>query len=113
MDRSSESVALVEDQNRGLDNRSVSLSLQGRQIVAIFNDFRARSVEDRLSDEIRENFKYEVERFHFWANSIGLFHQGHSSLDYRLRDSGKLIEHIERLLIGLQQALRLCKDPLF
>lgn len=34
-----------------------------------------------------EKASLECERFRLWAANLGLYQQGHSSLDYRLRDA--------------------------
>ncbi|KAI0102119.1 hypothetical protein GGR51DRAFT_574262 [Nemania sp. FL0031] len=66
----------------------------------------------------------EAERFQLWANSLGLFHEGHESLDYRVRDSvfvkeqlsellQQLIEHSESLLsiaIGEREPVEKMED---
>ena len=102
----------IQDVGGGSRGTKGSLASKGRQLVVTFNVLQVESIKDRLSDVDWENWSYEVERFHVWANSIGLLHQGHSSLDYRLRDAGKLTAYIEKLLVDLEQALRLRKHPL-
>ena len=101
----------IQDVGGGSRDTKALLASRGRQVIATFNDFQARSI-DRLSDVDQDSLSYEVERFHVWANSIGLLHQGHSSLDYRLRDAGKLTAYIEKLLADLEQASKLRKHSL-
>jgi hypothetical protein len=47
----------------------------------------------------------EHQRFELWANSLGLYHRGHSSLDYRLRDSVPLLAYSSGLLHDLEVGL--------
>ncbi|KAJ0416339.1 hypothetical protein BJY00DRAFT_316990 [Aspergillus carlsbadensis] len=47
----------------------------------------------------------EHQRFDLWASSLGLYHLGHSSLDYRLRDSPPLFNYARGLLHDLAVAL--------
>ncbi|KAL3477340.1 hypothetical protein BJX99DRAFT_257591 [Aspergillus californicus] len=47
----------------------------------------------------------ESQRFQLWASSLGLYHTGHSSLDYRFRDSPPLFEYAFTLLGDMLGAL--------
>ncbi|KAJ8132879.1 hypothetical protein O1611_g746 [Lasiodiplodia mahajangana] len=40
----------------------------------------------------------EAERFQLWAHSLGLYHEGHASLDYRVRDAVIVKERLSELL---------------
>lgn len=53
----------------------------------------------------------EQERFQLWARNLGLYQRGHSSLDYRLRDSNFIFEYALGLLCGLEQTLYQCRFP--
>lgn len=50
----------------------------------------------------------ELQRFELWATNLGLHHNGHSSLDYRLRDSVLVFGYTINLLRDLEQALQKC-----
>ncbi|CBF86722.1 hypothetical protein AN2377.2 [Aspergillus nidulans FGSC A4] len=50
-------------------------------------------------------FLNEAQRFDIWASNLGVFHDGHSSLDYRFRDSSPLFEYTSNLLYDLSEAL--------
>ncbi|KAL3437455.1 hypothetical protein BDV09DRAFT_183343 [Aspergillus tetrazonus] len=50
-------------------------------------------------------FLNEAQRFDIWASNLGVFHDGHSSLDYRFRDSSPLFEYTFNLLCDLSEAL--------
>jgi O-acetyl-ADP-ribose deacetylase (regulator of RNase III) len=47
----------------------------------------------------------EQGRFRVWAGNLGALQKGHSSLDYRLRDSPLLLENVLKFLEELQNAL--------
>ncbi|KAE8327761.1 hypothetical protein BDV39DRAFT_204775 [Aspergillus sergii] len=47
----------------------------------------------------------ETQRFELWAKNLGLYHLGHSSLDYRFRDAPSLFEYTIGLLRNLEALL--------
>ncbi|KAL3460892.1 hypothetical protein BJX64DRAFT_289830 [Aspergillus heterothallicus] len=47
----------------------------------------------------------QQQRYESWASSLGLYHLGHSSLDYRFRDSPPLFEYASSLLEDLNRSL--------
>lgn len=47
----------------------------------------------------------ESQRFELWATNLGLYHQGHSSLDYRFRDAASLYNFASKLLQDLENCL--------
>jgi hypothetical protein len=49
--------------------------------------------------------KSEKQRFQLWAINLGLYHPGHSSLDYRLRDNETIRSFTASLLVDLRDAL--------
>ncbi|KAJ5521422.1 hypothetical protein N7527_005537 [Penicillium freii] len=54
----------------------------------------------------------ELQRFELWATNLGLYHRGHSSLDYRCRDSPLVFNHALGLLRDLERALQQFQDSL-
>ncbi|KAJ5328884.1 hypothetical protein N7452_009274 [Penicillium brevicompactum] len=48
----------------------------------------------------------ELQRFELWATNLGLLHTGHSSLDYRLRDSKLVFDYALFLLVDLERAIQ-------
>lgn len=54
----------------------------------------------------------ELQRFQLWAVNLGLYHGGHSSLDYRFRDSPPLFEYAYKLLRDLETGLLQCSCPI-
>ncbi|KOS36369.1 hypothetical protein ACN38_g12893 [Penicillium nordicum] len=50
----------------------------------------------------------ELQRFQLWAVDLGLYHGGHSSLDYRFRDSPPLFKYAYKLLRDLETGLSQC-----
>ncbi|KAL4938398.1 hypothetical protein BDV06DRAFT_231901 [Aspergillus oleicola] len=58
-----------------------------------------------LDNEHLLRFVHEMERFELWASNLGVLHSGHSSLDYRFRDSPPLFEYAFTLLTDLQNEL--------
>ncbi|QKX57876.1 uncharacterized protein TRUGW13939_04996 [Talaromyces rugulosus] len=68
----------------------------------------AQTVSDRFALVAREdNSKLvgQTQRFELWATSLGLYHLGHSSLDYRFRDAPSLFEYTVGLLRDLEGLL--------
>ncbi|KAK6853613.1 hypothetical protein PG995_010425, partial [Apiospora arundinis] len=53
----------------------------------------------------KSHLTIESERFRLWAHSLGLHQQGHTSLDYRLRDVVLVRELFVQVLRGLQDQL--------
>lgn len=51
----------------------------------------------------------ELQRFELWATNLGLYHSGHSSLDYRVRDAPLVYNYALDLLRDLERALRQCE----
>lgn len=51
----------------------------------------------------------EAQRFELWAVNLGLYHGGHSSLDYRVRDSPPLFKYAHGLLRDLDASLTQCE----
>lgn len=47
----------------------------------------------------------QTQRFELWAKNLGLYHLGHSSLDYRFRDAPSLFEYTVGLLRNLEDLL--------
>jgi hypothetical protein len=47
----------------------------------------------------------QTQRFELWAKNLGLYHLGHSSLDYRFRDAPSLFEYTMGLLRNLEGLL--------
>ena len=53
----------------------------------------------------------ELQRFEVWAINLGLYHRGHSSFDYRCRDSPHVFSYALSLLHDLDRELQQCKEP--
>ncbi|KAI8627473.1 hypothetical protein F5Y19DRAFT_477339 [Xylariaceae sp. FL1651] len=62
----------------------MQLKLDGARI---YEAFRKASDVDNISHTSTIRYlQFRKERFQLWARSLGLFQQGHASLDYRVRD---------------------------
>ncbi|RYN85556.1 hypothetical protein AA0120_g8764 [Alternaria tenuissima] len=61
----------------------------------------SRSTEEVDSDALED----EIGRFRVWAGNLGALQKGHSSLDYRLRDSPNLLSSALKLLNELEHNL--------
>ena len=77
---------------------SIAQTVSNRFVLA------ARSVA-RGSSEDNFQLVNQTQRFELWAKSLGLYHLGHSSLDYRFRDAPSLFEYTTRLLRNLDGLL--------
>lgn len=77
-----------------------SLEHAGRAVLARF------SALPKTSDPVYERkLTNEFQRFESWASNLGLYHTGHSSLDYRFRDSPILFEYTVDLLKDFEGTL--------
>ena len=47
----------------------------------------------------------QSQRFELWSMNLGLYHGGHSSLDYRFRDAPEVFEYVRDLLGDLGRAV--------
>jgi hypothetical protein len=60
-------------------------------------------------DEKGQQFNFELvnqtQRFELWAKNLGVYHLGHSSLDYRFRDAPSISEYTFGLLQDLGRLL--------
>jgi hypothetical protein len=63
----------------------------------------APSTTDQALD--RESLRDEFGRLRVWSGNLGALQKGHSSLDYRLRDSPLLSSNVLKLLQELEQNL--------
>lgn len=58
------------------------------------------------------SFEHEYERWRLWAENLGLFHLGHGSLDYRLRDADSLTGFVRDLFQDLSRVLDNCESTI-
>ncbi|KAI0459543.1 hypothetical protein F5B21DRAFT_248363 [Xylaria acuta] len=75
--------------------------------TAIFNALAALASAGEL-DRFSQHtsiLRTEAERFRLWAHSLGLHQQGHSSLDYRVRDAAVIKEGLLEVLSDLKDHL--------
>src|ERR1700744_1828133 len=61
------------------------------------------AVKEHISSEALED---EHGRFRVWSGNLGALQKGHSSLDYRLRDSPLLQTNVLKFIEELQNALK-------
>ncbi|GES64971.1 pkinase-domain-containing protein [Aspergillus terreus] len=64
--------------------------------IRVSNQFAALDGLVKGNGDDKDNLTNELQRFELWATSLGLYHGGHSSLDYRFRDSPPLFR-VDRL----------------
>ncbi|KAL2807837.1 hypothetical protein BJX63DRAFT_411145 [Aspergillus granulosus] len=83
----------------------LSLATMGE---AASRQFALLSESMEVSNQRR--FIDQQQRYETWASSLGLYHLGHSSLDYRFRDSPPLFEYASGLLADLNRALLMLTD---
>lgn len=73
---------------------------------------RARACAIRLNEVVSQShqampaFEDQLARFNIWAANIGVFAEGHASLDYRVRNSNKVKAMVMQLLQTLQRKLQ-------
>ena len=62
--------------------------------------------------ELYDPLTTQVQRYQLWAENLGLYQSGHSSLDYRFREAPSLFMLTHRLLNHLLKTLPIGKVPL-
>ncbi|KAL3440298.1 hypothetical protein BJX65DRAFT_314913 [Aspergillus insuetus] len=77
-----------------------SLGAVGKDVLQEFTNVIAL-----VDQEYQPKVSNEMQRFDLWASSLGLYHTGHSSLDYRFRDSPPLFQYALGLLNDLLETL--------
>lgn len=86
-------------------NESV-LADAGLRVARQFHLLNTTWLQSRSANDPDYNdFQNEKDRFDLWASSLGLYQQGHASLDYRFRDAASLRTHTQKLLQDLTLAL--------
>lgn len=97
------------EQDPGHQQQLQNLALLGKDIATAFGTLigNEQSIIDTAFSSA--DWKYQFERFGLWADNLGLYHRGHSSLDYRLREAEPLQEFIRCLLIELKEVLSDCE----
>ncbi|KAK0668906.1 hypothetical protein QBC41DRAFT_275778 [Cercophora samala] len=77
-----------------------ALHQAGKRVFQVFEDLL-----NSCSGTLQTHLAKEEQRFRLWAHSLGLHHQGHSSLDYRVRDAVLVKSQLLRLLGALHDHL--------
>ena len=93
------------------DDLTLACNLRQIGIGLVFAD-----LVDRLGEPLtlfREAISTESQRFELWATNLGLYHSGHSSLDYRFRDAPSLYEFAHKLLRDVERYLSLSRSASF
>ena len=85
--------------------KTQGLAAVGKEVHILFDLILRSHVDDKLEGFSAAAWEYEYQRFTLWANNFGLHHRGHSSLDYRLRESETLIGLFATLLASLKTSL--------
>ncbi|KAL4882098.1 hypothetical protein BJY04DRAFT_188020 [Aspergillus karnatakaensis] len=82
-------------------------SQEDRALVTIGRAVAARffTLSEQIDGTYRRAFVNEQQRYEIWASTLGLYHTGHSSLDYRFRDSPPLFEYTFTLLEDVNNCL--------
>ncbi|KAJ8132383.1 hypothetical protein O1611_g1241 [Lasiodiplodia mahajangana] len=74
--------------------------------VEIYNVFgRAHQAANDSNASTIRRLQFQQERFQLWARSLGLFQQGHASLDYRVRDAFLVQQPLSSMLQMLLENL--------
>lgn len=82
---------------------STELHELGTEIFAAFSELS--SVQDIAGHSVGKKLISEEQRFRLWAHSLGLHNQGHSSLDYRVRDAVAVKSRLADILAQLKEHL--------
>ncbi|KAL1854330.1 hypothetical protein Daus18300_011516 [Diaporthe australafricana] len=79
---------------------STELHELGTEIFAAFSELSG--IQDIASRSVGKRLISEEQRFRLWAHSLGLHNQGHSSLDYRVRDAVAVKSRLADILAELK-----------
>lgn len=82
---------------------STELHHLGAEIFAAFLELGG--AQDIASHSVGKRLISEEQRFRLWAHSLGLHNQGHSSLDYRVRDAVAVKSRLADILTELKEHL--------
>lgn len=82
---------------------STELHQLGTETFAAFSELSG--VKDIASHAVGKRLISEEQRFRLWAHSLGLHNQGHSSLDYRVRDAVAVKSRLADILAELKEHL--------
>lgn len=82
---------------------STKLDELGAEIFAAFSELSG--VQDNANGFVGKRLISEEQRFRLWAHSFGLHSQGHSSLDYRVRDAVAVKSSLADILAELKEHL--------
>jgi hypothetical protein len=82
-----------------------SLALSGKEVALRFRKIDEFGEHPLTPEYSSAAWKHEAERFGLWADNLGLYHGGHSSLDYRLREADALEAFVRNLLTDLNKSL--------
>ena len=75
----------------------------GHRVDQAFADLHEFGIDD--PSPYNDAIDNEWQRFRNWATLLGLYHLGHSSLDYRFRDAPLLYEFAWKMLHSLRKYL--------
>lgn len=75
----------------------------GAEVFATFSELSG--VGEIANDPVGKRLTTEEQRFRLWAHSLGLHNQGHSSLDYRVRDAVAVKSSLADVLAELKEQL--------
>lgn len=81
----------------------VELKASGVKIYEAFE--KAYQIEDVSNASTIRYLQVQKEKFQLWARSLGLFQQGHASLDYRVRDAFLVKQPLSSMLQMLLENL--------
>lgn len=81
-----------------------SLASVAHKISAVFALVQ-KSTVNNTSCADQAGIINEQQRFEIWATNLGLYHGGHSSLDYRFRDASVIFDYTKGLLRELESVL--------
>ncbi|KAK8087426.1 hypothetical protein PG994_002400 [Apiospora phragmitis] len=80
------------------------LRVIGERVAETFSSFaHPLALADRLPSG--RHISSETERFQLWAHSLGLYHEDHASLDYRVRDSDLVRDRPREVMLEVQEHL--------
>ena len=99
------SIVLIAAIEAGSDYTFDIMGLEQQHTQSNLSDIGRRIHERLMALESYDRLVIQAQRYELWAENLGLYQSGHSSLDYRFRDAPSIHRLTHRLLTHLEETL--------
>ena len=91
---------------------SGTLAAVGHRIYCAFMSLWENELIHKYDGSFQASLLNELQRFDLWARNVGLYEDGHNSLDYRFRDApsvyGFTCQLLEKLEVSILTSMYCC-----